>query len=451
MVRFLLFLTAAAGTAVAVYHREAVQQTVVQALVPADQRCTPCAARPPATAAPTPTPIRRVTVALGRGDLLRGIPGEGPLTLEQTEAWLAKSENHWRIKPKLPIGLDAAAADVRGLEDAPLTRAKIELGRQLFFDPRLSADGAISCASCHAPDHGFAGPERFGIGIAGQRGTRNPPTAANRILSDRQFHDGRAASLEEQALGPIANPAEMGSTHAACVATLAAIPAYATQFAALFDDGLTIDNVGRAIAAFERAIVSNPTAWDHHRRLRDFESAYAADLADPEELAEEDPELLAEHAALREAAAAKPLSASAARGAELFFGDRAGCAQCHVGANLTDERYHNLGVGLQGANAADASVDWGRYAVTGDEADRGAFKTPTLRNVAQTAPYMHDGSIDTLAEVVGWYVEGGGENRWLSERITPLDLDADEQADLVAFLASLSGEWPDVERGRLPE
>lgn len=387
-------------------------------------------------------------VRLGEGNLLKGIPGEGPLDLAQVEAWLADPANHRELRPELPLGMDAGSADIKGLEENPLTRAKIELGRQLFFDPRLSRDGTVSCASCHDPQHGYAMPTRYAVGVDGQEGNRNSPTAANRILSGAQFWDGRAASLEEQAAGPMANPVEMGSTHEAVVDALRKVPGYVAQFEKVFEAlpsgerGVTIENAGRAIAAFERAVVSGPCAWDLHDRIETLRAAGV----------EDDPELEAELAELEKKAETRPLSESAQRGAKLFFSARTGCTQCHAGANFTDERYHNLGVGMESLADGDASdTDWGRYAVTGDDADRGAFKTPSLRNVADTAPYLHDGSADTLEEVVALYVEGGVDNPRLSPLAAPLDLSAEEQADLVAFLTALGGDWPEVETKRLPE
>lgn len=387
------------------------------------------------------------TIRLVQGDLLAGIPGAGSLSVPEVRAWLADPRNHRELAPQLPIGLDEGAADLRGLAENPLTRAKIELGRQLFFDTRFSQDGSVSCASCHAPEHGYAFPTRVGVGVAGRLGRRNSPSAANRILSGAQFWDGRAGSLEDQAVGPMANPIEMGFTHKAVVELGSTVEGYRLQFERVFPDGVTIENAGRAIASFERALVSGPNAWDLHRRLADFEAAYSGEL---DELAEFDEEAAKQHQQLKTAAAAQPLSRSAARGADLFFGE-AGCSQCHAGANLSDERYHNLGVGLERVSGGtDKQADWGRYEVTNEEADRGAFKTPGLRNVAETAPYMHNGSQQSLAEVVAWYAEGGGHsNPWLSPLIEPLGLDAAQQADLVAFLESLTGDWPRVETGRL--
>lgn len=388
-------------------------------------------------------------VLLGDPALTAGIPGEGPLTSDQIAAWLADRANHAPIEPRLPFGLSAGAKDMQGIAENPLTLAKIELGRQLFFDTRLSIDDTLSCASCHNPDHGYAAESQFALGVRDQNGPRNSPAAYNRLLSGAQFWDGRAKSLEDQAVGPIANPLEMGNSHEACAEALEQIAGYRQQFEVLFDDGVTIDNVGRVLASFERVLVTGPAPWDYYDALAKFEKAYAEDLEDIEYLREEDPELLAEWNALKAASAAQPISASARRGGALFFDERSACTKCHVGANFTDEMYHNLGVGLEDRD--DKAVDLGRYDVSGAAKDRGAFKTPTLRNVAQTAPYMHDGSQATLAEVVAWYVKGGHPNPHLSEKIKPLKITKREEQDLVEFMKALTGELPKVERGRLPQ
>ena len=162
-------------------------------------------------------PMADEEVLLGIGDLTKGIPGKGPITTAEIEKWLADPKNHVVLKPALPLGLAAAAAQLVGLDTNPLTRAKIELGRQLYFDTRLSNDNSTSCATCHSPDHGYAKDTQFGVGVGGQNGNRNSPVAYNRILSSVQFWDGRAATLEEQAKGPIANPIEMSNTHDVCV------------------------------------------------------------------------------------------------------------------------------------------------------------------------------------------------------------------------------------------
>ena len=378
-------------------------------------------------------------VMLGSPELTAGIPGEGPLELADIQAWLDDPRNMQPLDFELPLGLSAGRGQVKGIEQNPLTRAKIELGRQLYFDPRLSSNGKISCASCHHPDEGYARHTQFGIGVDDLEGNRNSPTSYNRILSDQQFWDGRAASLEEQALGPIANPIEMGNTHEVCLKTVSEIPGYMLQFEKIFGE-LSLENIAKAIATFERALVTGPAPFDYNEQLRAFANV------DLEDLQQEDPETYALYEEYLAAAEKNPMSESAKRGRELFFGQKAGCTACHVGPNLTDEKYHNLGVGMAAENP-----DLGRFTVTQDEKDRGAFKTPTIRNVAQTAPYMHDGSQKTLEEVVEWYNKGGHANPQLSDKIKKLDLTDREKKDLVAFMEACTGEFPEVETGRLPE
>ncbi|QEF98013.1 Cytochrome c551 peroxidase precursor [Stieleria maiorica] len=383
------------------------------------------------------------TVTLGQDDsLLTGIPGNGELTLEEVKSWLSRPEQHVELSITLPKGLDAAKGNLFIPADNPMTRAKIELGRQLYFDPRLSNDNTISCASCHDPAQGYGAQTQFGVGVRGQEGGRNSPVAYNRIVSNAQFWDGRAATLEDQAVGPIANPIEMGNSHETCVADLAANPIYKLQFEKLFDDGITIDNVGKAIATFERALVTGPAPYDFQNDLDTFEKLFADDL----EYLDEEPELKEKYDALKAAIASHPMSESAKRGMKLFAG-KANCATCHAGANFTDEQYHNLGVGMEAGEP-----DLGRYEVTKQEKDKGAFKTPTLRNIALSAPYMHDGSQKTLAEVVDWYDKGGHKNPWLSDKMKVLNLTDQEKADLVAFMKEgLTGSFPKIQTGRLPE
>jgi len=383
---------------------------------------------------------------LGTRDLTAGIPGQGPLKLAEIQAWLADPRNHRILTPELPFGLEQGKLAMQIPADNPLTRAKIELGRQLFFDRRLSADGTISCASCHSPETGYTAATQFGVGIRGQQGNRNSPVCYNRILSGAQFWDGRALSLEEQAKGPIANPIEMGNTHEACVASLQKIPGYVVQFQSVFPkEGLTIETIAKAIAAFERVLVTGPSPADYYEPLYAFEKAFRDDLADLAAFRQEDPASFKKYEELKAASAAHPISESARRGRELFFG-KAGCTACHVGANFTDEKFHNLGVGMDRPNP-----DLGRFVVTGRDEDRGAFKTPTIRNVALTAPYMHDGSQKTLEEVVEWYEKGGHANPQLSKNIKKLNLSKQDQRDLVAYMQALTGELPVVEAGRLPE
>jgi len=376
---------------------------------------------------------------LGDPALTAGIPGAGQVvTLADVEAWLAEPRNHVVIQPLLPLGLAQGKSQIHGLETNPLTRAKIELGRQLYFDTRLSADSTVSCASCHDPATGYTAHTPTGVGIGGQKGGRNSPVSFNRILSAAQFWDGRADSLEAQAIGPIANPVEMGFTHDGVVQRLREIPAYRRQFEKVFGE-LTIERVGQAIAAFERVLVTAPSPYDFGDEWRRLEAIDADDLAD-------DPALAKRHADAKAAAAAAPLSEAAIRGREIFFGTKGNCSACHVGANLADEKFHNIGIGMD-----KSEPDPGRFAVTKDPKDTGAFKTPTVRNVALTAPYMHDGSLATLEEVVEWYDKGGHANPHLSEKIKPLRLTAEDKADLVAFMQACTGPTPAVETGRLPE
>ena len=386
---------------------------------------------------------RAEKVLLPNDSLNAGLPGKGAVSTAEIEKWLADPKNHEKLEVELPAGLAVGQSQIAGLEKNPLTRAKIELGRQLYFDTRLCSDDTVSCASCHHPEEGFAKHTKTGVGIGGQKGGRNSPVSYNRILSSLQFWDGRAESLEAQAVGPIQNPIEMGNTHEACVATLQDIPGYAKQFKAVFGaDTISIDHVGMAIASFERTIVTGPTPFDYAEALRPFKALTAEDLAD---LKTDDAAAFAKYEAAVAAAKADPMSDSAARGRELFFSERVGCATCHVGANLADEKYHNLGIGMDAKEP-----DLGRYVVTKVEADKGAFKTPTIRNVEFSAPYMHDGSLATLMDVVEHYNKGGTPNKWLSDKVKPLKLTDQEKLDLVEFMKACTGAFPKIEPGRLP-
>jgi cytochrome c peroxidase len=380
----------------------------------------------------------RESVRLGDPSLTAGVPGTGPITLEQIDLWLADPRNFRELEPVLPLGLSQGAAQITGLDANPLTRAKIELGRQLYFDPRLSADSTVSCASCHNPAEGYSAHTKTGIGIRGQAGGRNSPVSFNRILSGKQFWDGRVDSLEAQAVGPIQNPIEMGFTHEGVVKRLGENTIYKRQFEKVFGE-LTIDRVGQAIAAFERVLVTAPSPYDYHERLRSFAGLDAEDIAD-------DPDLAAKYAETKAALEKQPMSESAQRGRDIFFTEKGNCTACHVGANLADEKYHNLGIGMDRENP-----DLGRFVITKDPKDTGAFKTPTIRNVALTAPYMHDGSLATLEEVVEWYDKGGHPNPHLSDKVRPLKLTAEDKADLVEFMKACTGPTPTVETSRLPE
>ncbi|MGD9721918.1 MAG: cytochrome-c peroxidase [Pirellulales bacterium] len=434
--------TAPAESAAATEAAPAAEQKEAAAVAEAAPATTDAAPAPATTdaapAASTADSAQSNTVLLGSAELFAGIPGEGALTEEQIKVWLDDPKNHEPLAVELPQGMAAGQSQMKGLDKNPLTRAKIELGRQLYFDPRLSADRTISCASCHDPDEGFARHTQFGVGIRGQQGGRNSPVSYNRILSDAQFWDGRAGSLEDQAVGPIANPIEMGNTHDACVECLKAIPGYKQQFDKIFGK-FDIEAVGQALASFERAIVTGPSPYDYNEALLPFTKLDPADI-------EADEDLKAQYEKVLAAAKEHPMSDAAKRGRELYFTEKANCTACHVGANLSDEKYHNIGIGMD-----KPMPDIGREEVTKDPKDHGAFKTPTVRNVALSAPYMHDGSVKTLEEVVEWYAKGGHPNPNLSDKIKKLNLTDQDKADLVEFMQACTGDFPKINRGRLPE
>jgi len=311
----------------------------------------------------------------------------------------------------------AAAAPPLGIpelefpKDNPQSDAKIELGRMLYFDKRLSADNTISCASCHDPKHGWSNNDATAVGVGGQRGGRSSPTIVNSGYQRFQFWDGRAGSLEEQALGPIANPIEMNLPIEEAVKKLAAIAGYQKRFQEVFSSGVTADGIAKAIAAFERTVVSGNAPYD---RFKNGDQA--------------------------------ALTAEAQTGMKLFFG-KANCSACHKGPHFTDGGFHNLGVGMTAKE-----VDQGRRKISGLEGDHGAFRTPTLREIARTAPYMHDGSLKTLEEVVDYYDKGGHPNDYLDEEIYPLKLKPEEKQALVTFLKEglASASYPDASAPELP-
>jgi len=337
---------------------------------------------------------------------------ETPSVLEKEKQKIPK-EGYMKaekIALDIPLGLDSELQYIP--EDNPLTAEKIELGRMLYFDKRLSADNTVSCATCHHPKFGFTDGMSVSIGINGQKGGRSAPTVVNRLFSVEQFWDGRAEDLEAQALGPIQNPIEMGNTLEAVVEKLNAINGYRMKFKSVFGTEVSSEGIGKAIASFERTVLSGNSPFDRFKAGDDG-----------------------------------AISESAKRGIDLFENkDKANCVTCHVGFNFTDENYRNIGVGMDKVNP-----DLGRYDLTQDDLDRGAFKTPTLREIAMTAPYMHDGSEKTLSDVINFYDQGGIPNPHLSTDIKKLNLSEQEKADLVEFLKSLTGEMPEFEEPELPE
>ena len=364
----------------------------------------------------------------------RAVPGTLPL--EELLERLARPDAHEPLTLEAPLGLSAEAVN-RSPE--PLTPALVDLGQQLYFDKRLSRDGTVSCATCHDPAKGWADAAPVSTGIHGQKGGRSAPTIINRSLGRTQFWDGRAATVEEQALGPIANPVEMGFTLEEAVERLAGIEGYRVQFEAVFGRPVQAEDLGRAIGAFERTILSGASKNDHYEAALPF--------FDYELEGDEEPEFLERMERALDLEATHRMSLAAERGRELYFG-KAACSQCHVGADLTDEDFHNIGIGYDEAGEAQ---DLGRVAVTGDPAHTGAFRTPTLRNIALTAPYMHDGSLATLMEVVEHYDRGGTPNAHLSEKMFPLELTEQERQDLVTFLEeALTGTITEVQVPRLP-
>jgi cytochrome c peroxidase len=300
---------------------------------------------------------------------------------------------------EVPLGL----GKVRPVPtDNALSEARVGLGRRLFFDPILSGDGSTSCASCHDPAKSFATDDRLAIGVAGTRGARNSPSLINRLYGTSFFWDGRAASLEEQALKPIGNKIELASSVDEALARLHADRTYVKQFRQAYDGEVTAENLAKALAGFQRTLLSGDSPVDR------FQAGDVSALTSDE------------------------------RVGLWIFESRGGCWKCHKGQNYTDERHHNTGVSW-----GREPQDLGRFQVTKEDQDRGRFKTPTLRDIARTGPYMHDGSIATLREVVLFYNRGGGKNPHQDPRLKPLKLNDKEVDLLVAFLKSLTGstQW----------
>jgi cytochrome c peroxidase len=325
-----------------------------------------------------------------------------------------------------PRGLPKDLWEILVPPENPQTPEKVALGRKLFFEKRLSKDGTVSCATCHDPAHGFAEPDRVSEGVGGKKGARNAPTVLNAVFYELQFWDGRAATLEEQAKGPMTNPVEMAlENHDAAVAALKTA-GYAPEFQRVFGRDVTIDDVAAAIAAFERTVISGDSAFD--RFMAGDKSA---------------------------------MSESAQRGWALWNG-KARCNTCHpfgdTTPNFSDNKFHNIGVAAKGrdfgalarqaASAGDPTqlafhpdfTELGRFVVTKQPKDIGAFKTPGVRDIALTAPYMHDGSEATLLDVVNFYDKGGEPNPYLDGGIVPLKLTDQEKQDLLAFMESLTGQ-----------
>lgn len=316
-----------------------------------------------------------------------------PAATEADKAWLL---------PPLPI-----------VAGNPITPAKAELGKTLFFDPRLSANGTISCASCHNPSLGWSDGLKTGIGINGTVLNRATPTIANMAYNTQFMWDGRKKSLEEQALGPMRTPEEMKTDLKAMVLMMGSVPGYRELFDKAFPgEPISEDTVAKALATFQRTVVSTDSRFD--RWLQGDRQA---------------------------------MTVQEWRGYQVFKDPaRGNCAVCHSGANFTDNGFHNIGIAQ-----AEGSPDMGRFKVRALAVLKGAFKTPTLRDVALTAPYFHDGSAPTLMDVVEHYDRGGDDKRNLSKDIRPLHLSPLEKEDLVAFMTALNGQGTHITLPRLPQ
>lgn len=280
--------------------------------------------------------------------------------------------------------------------DNPMTPEKVALGRQLFFDERLSADGSKSCYSCHLCEHGLTDGLPKAVGAGNKQLPRNSPTLWNIGYHHEFYWDGRSASLEKQALAAWTG-ANMGANADEIVAKLNALQDYKTQFQHVFQSDATPDNVVKAIAAFERTIISGNTAWDRWK---------AGDN--------------------------KAISLSAWRGWNIFQAIK--CNNCHDGVLFTDQQYHNIGIGMD-----QKEPDVGRFKVTNNPQDTGAFKTPTLRDIEKSGPYFHDGSAKTLEEAVDIMLGGGKPNQYLDKKnLQPHNLLPEQREDLLNFLRSLT-------------
>jgi cytochrome c peroxidase len=344
----------------------------------------------------------------------------------------SQSEDSFSVR--LPAGIPKEVWTYYVPKDNPVTVAKVELGRQLFFDTRLSADSTISCATCHDPALAFTDGKKVATGINSRQGARNSPTLFNAMFNSGQFWDGRAETLEAQAIQPLINQDEMGNdSFEAVVRRLDAIPEYAKQFKEVFGSRVSIELVGKAIASFERTLVSGDSPFD------------------------------------RFVAGDRTAMTDAAQRGLFLFRTKGRCAICHTfNASFpffTDQNYRNTGVAANsrafgtlarealkvlqdGTGLADLSwfakqggaAELGRFLITGNSLDIGSFRTPSLRDVELTAPYFHDGSATTLADVLKFYARGGNENPMRDWELQPLDLDDRERQEIIEFLKSLTSD-----------
>lgn len=310
----------------------------------------------------------------------------------------------FEIEP--PLGLPPVPIP----DDNPMTAEKVELGKLLYFDPRVSLDGKISCATCHDPKMAWAEQTPTSTGIHGQVGQRNSPTVINSAYATSQFWDGRAKTLEEQAVGPVGNSIEMGHSMAGVVETFNQIPEYRERFQKVFGTDVTEEGFAKAVAAFERTVLSGNSPYDKYQ------------AGDEDALTE-----------------------AQKQGLESFMDD---CAMCHTPPLFSNYRFFSAGIGRD-----KETPDEGRMDATGRDRDRGKFRVPALREVANTAPYFHDGSVATLEEAVALMMAGGTDHPDVSPMLKTLaehEHTDEDQANMVEFLKALSGEYPIINPPELP-
>lgn len=330
---------------------------------------------------------------------LRQIPSRSlMITVLVAAALVSGCDNSVDTPTEKLIDVPAAFPEPRIPADNALTRARIDLGRKLFFDKQLSRTREVSCGSCHLQENAFADPRRLSVGVEGKLGTRNAPSLANMAYNRDFFWDGGVPTLEQQAIQPIINPLEMDMTMNEVVERVAADPSYAGLFMSAYNAEAKPEWVTKAIASFVRTLISGNSRYDRYQQ---------GDSA--------------------------ALTASEKRGKELFFGEKAECFHCHLGYNFTNNVFSNNGLYA-------VYEDKGRQLITENPADEGKFKVPTLRNIAVTAPYMHDGSLATLEEVVEHYMSGGKAHPGKDPVIQPFTLSDQERTDLINFLKSLTDE-----------
>ena len=317
-----------------------------------------------------------------------------------------------RFTPLLGVGLFLAAASAEfrpplGLdlyrpvpEDNSITPEKVKLGKKLFGEKLLSRNRSLACKGCHRPKKAFTDGRAKAIGVYGRQGSRSVPTLVNRAYGRAFFWDGRTSTLEEQVIKPIESESEMDMTVGKAVDRLKRKSRYRKMFQKAFRREPNGEDLARALASYVRTIYSGDSPFDRY--------IYGKRGV---------------------------LSDQQRRGLRVFRG-KGNCTACHIGPTFSDENFHNTGV----AWCEGKLQDEGRFAITGEAELKGAFKTPTLREVARTAPYMHDGSLATLQDVINFYSDGGRKNPHLDEEIKPRNLTSQEKQDLLAFLQSLTGK-----------